>query len=936
MSRHFHMMITAFASVLLAVALPGAEMDSEEGRYVEEVTVWAEKAQSFKLKEFALDFVEAKTDIDRVAHVVDMKIERDTAYIHLLDGYVFLQEPVQGRPFMARYAGLGILHVDPPVPLERQNLKKYWGEETLHGKFDRATFHFADDEILAFLQDLDYRPIEEVEEEVKAAQEKKDEPEEGAEDSEESAEEDDEWTNPVKTAAKGRSLFLGMLEQLREGQKQLEKEPLDEEAIEAKRWEDFGKHMEAATKLFQGEQYEGAWWIEARRVVPPEVKKPGATYVTDFDYTEAPHGYGDFFSEEIFLFLKTNWNNYLQMACAYHYLDEYDPDLIYTASSPAIDAETFKRLEVKDINLKAVLRGDRMDGRTIFTLEAFEDNLQLFNLELLPSLDLKRLAWIPPGGTEEEAVPLQIYRPARPKHLEQWSRIALTLLPKPLAKGERARLVAEYEGKVVEEIKSGFYVVPGKFYWFPDHRKSAVTLDVTIWADPKRVVTATGNPVPCGDEMQKPGLLCNRWVIEDPPVHLATFNVASDVKIDTTQTSDGTPVTALAHNRITNNFCYFDKQGHRWCKEYNLSKSTDLIKNVAAAALTIYGDVFGKYPYTKLDLVPWEVSGGQSPPTLVTLSYRAYLTTTALNEIETAIEEQRSRSQSPGRVGYPMPWLWTEIVAHEVSHQWWGHILFWNTYRDQWLSEGMADFSSGYFMEHYDAANGTDYARKTWRHRLETLVQDDQKGETIGPVALGGRMDSPLNPEGFERWYSRKVYNKGAFIVQMLRQIFRAVASKQFGLEQAVGKGDELFFAMMQDFIETYRDTSVSSLQFQKMAEKHLGGELGWFFMQWLYSDGIPKIKWAYEFVPVGDKFKLEGRILQTNTDFQFPVTVFVHQGKKQEPLWFYQLVRDKDFTFETPAVFDRPAASVTLNDDVMLLAEIEDVSGPPSSLAAK
>ncbi|MEE8584460.1 MAG: M1 family aminopeptidase [Acidobacteriota bacterium] len=33
------------------------------------------------------------------------------------------------------------------------------------------------------------------------------------------------------------------------------------------------------------------------------------------------------------------------------------------------------------------------------------------------------------------------------------------------------------------------------------------------------------------------------------------------------------------------------------------------------------------------------------------------------------------------------------FIAHETAHQWWGNIVAWRSYRDQWLSEGFAEYS---------------------------------------------------------------------------------------------------------------------------------------------------------------------------------------------------------------------------------------------------
>ena len=39
-----------------------------------------------------------------------------------------------------------------------------------------------------------------------------------------------------------------------------------------------------------------------------------------------------------------------------------------------------------------------------------------------------------------------------------------------------------------------------------------------------------------------------------------------------------------------------------------------------------------------------------------------------------------------------------EVTSHEVSHQWWGHMVGWPSYHDRWLSKGFAFFSAGLYL----------------------------------------------------------------------------------------------------------------------------------------------------------------------------------------------------------------------------------------------
>ncbi len=42
---------------------------------------------------------------------------------------------------------------------------------------------------------------------------------------------------------------------------------------------------------------------------------------------------------------------------------------------------------------------------------------------------------------------------------------------------------------------------------------------------------------------------------------------------------------------------------------------------------------------------------------------------------------------------------WETVVPHEVAHLWWGHALGWDSYRDQWMSEGFSNLSASLYLQ---------------------------------------------------------------------------------------------------------------------------------------------------------------------------------------------------------------------------------------------
>ena len=56
------------------------------------------------------------------------------------------------------------------------------------------------------------------------------------------------------------------------------------------------------------------------------------------------------------------------------------------------------------------------------------------------------------------------------------------------------------------------------------------------------------------------------------------------------------------------------------------------------------------------------------------------------------------------------------FFAHETAHQWWGHIVLWRSYRDQWLSEGFAEYSGLLYAAKRTRRSGQDDDGTRARH----------------------------------------------------------------------------------------------------------------------------------------------------------------------------------------------------------------------------
>ena len=275
----------------------------------------------------------------------------------------------------------------------------------------------------------------------------------------------------------------------------------------------------------------------------------------------------------------------------------------------------------------------------------------------------------------------------------------------------------------------------------------------------------------------------------------------------------------------------------------------------------IYNAYFGKMPYTRVAMTQQPAPNfGQAWPTLVYMPYTAFMDATqrwmATNSIRAATND-----------------FFQYVGPHEVAHQWWGHAVGWKSYRDQWMSEGFAEFSASLYVQ---TVRGNDKFLDFWeaQRRLITEARPatrDRKPYTVGPVTQGYRLDSGKTGS-IARFM---IYPKGAYILHMLRMMM-------FDRKT----GDQRFQAMMQDFVKSNFNKDVSTEDFKRAVERHMthemdiegNGRMDWFFNEWVYGMEMPSYKFEYTM----NGQVLSGRITQSGVSdgFAMLVPVYLDFGK--------------------------------------------------------
>src|SRR5208282_3493388 len=259
--------------------------------------------------------------------------------------------------------------------------------------------------------------------------------------------------------------------------------------------------------------------------------------------------------------------------------------------------------------------------------------------------------------------------------------------------------------------------------------------------------------------------------------------------------------------------------------------------------------------------------------------------------------------------------------AHESSHQWWGQRVGWKSYHDQWLSEGFADFSGILYVQY---RNNMKESLNQWKKEKELLKNKDIKGHTIeslGPIWMGTRIASSETNGAMS--YQDLIYAKGAFVLQMIRQMMADPRSPD---------PEHLFKDMMQDYCKTYNNQAASTEDFKAIVEKHMtrgmdldgNHKMDWFFNEYVYGTGIPQ--YSLHAVPItgaDGKTTVTGELLRAGVadTWKDAIPVYAHIGDKSMRLGTLAATHPREaLNFVIASKVDK----ITINDFEDELADVK------------
>ena len=200
-------------------------------------------------------------------------------------------------------------------------------------------------------------------------------------------------------------------------------------------------------------------------------------------------------------------------------------------------------------------------------------------------------------------------------------------------------------------------------------------------------------------------------------------------------------------------------------------------------------------------------------------------------------------------------WSGRGLDAHELAHQWFGDLTATAAWAHAWINEGLTTYMESV---HEEQSRGREAAQWNWINQQAQAERADLNQER--PLVFGEQPGT----DPIQIFFSGHVYPKGAQLAHQLRRLV----------------GDSLFWKGMHRFLTDNAYRPVETADYAIAMEKTTGRDLDWFFDQWAYGIGYPKVKVVREWRPGTRTLHLTvdqtQKVDSTHPVFRFPATVRV------------------------------------------------------------
>src|ERR1044072_5071346 len=221
-------------------------------------------------------------------------------------------------------------------------------------------------------------------------------------------------------------------------------------------------------------------------------------------------------------------------------------------------------------------------------------------------------------------------------------------------------------------------------------------------------------------------------------------------------------------------------------------------------SVAYFSETIAPYPYEKLALIVGATRfGGMENSSAIVFTSTLFT--------------PRSAAKMSKTFGIPIGT--TDVIAHEIAHQWFGDSVTESTWSDLWLSEGFATYFAGLFLQHYES---------------EEAFQAYMKNAADTAFGYEKTTRTPIfdrDTEDLMKLLNANNYQKGAWVLHMLRSRL----------------GDDAFFRGLRTYYQAHANANASTEYLRAALEKSSRTDLRAFFARWVYDSGHPQYELSWQ-----------------------------------------------------------------------------------------
>jgi hypothetical protein len=423
-----------------------------------------------------------------------------------------------------------------------------------------------------------------------------------------------------------------------------------------------------------------------------------------------------------------------------------------------------------DINLKA--DQGSADLKVTETLVAGDEGLAVVSLDLYTESD-------PAYKLRKYRVSRVLDDLGRPLSFHHRHDEILVQLEQPHPTGQAFTLTFEYGGPILLRPGGDNYWELGVEPWFPQPGMDGQAYTVhALIRTPKEDV-----PIACGRTIRREST-DNGNLLEiriDKPVQF--FSVFAGAYSFTEETKDGLTIRVAT---------YATHGG-------NMQKR---LLGIARQTIGFYEQLFEKFPFDEYNIVQVNSYGyGQAPPGMMIIT----------NEAFTGKVDLISSFFTRGI---------NERFAHEIAHQYWGHLVKMPSDEEQWITESFANYSAALAMRAMKGKGDSTYEGmlSTWRNHSSAYTD-------LGTIPFANRLRWISDPRATFMARTSLLYEKGALILAALHKEM----------------GDRQFALFMKSIIANFRWRATTTKSIEQIASLAGHKDFGPLFRDCYWGTQMPK-----------------------------------------------------------------------------------------------